>query len=137
MSNDLSEWIKYTAVLMPLCKTDVEIGAKRLFDAFNFKAGKSQKDRRRSFEEVWESSNGNPEAIAYGFDAAIKAKVYTIAYVKACIKNLFIENSPKPEPYKLNTPKTKPNPEKSQVRASRKPKVKTNDPVEDVKVDWS
>lgn len=68
-------------------KTDLEMFVMRVLDRFPFKAGKSQREKRRSFEETWEASKGNTEAVAYGFDAALKAGIYSMAYVKACIKN--------------------------------------------------
>jgi hypothetical protein len=67
-------------------KTDVEIGAMRIFDKFKFNAGKSQRERRHAFEAVWEASESNPEAVAYGFGAAIRARIFTMAYVRACAK---------------------------------------------------
>ena len=99
MTEDLSYWLHATMAQgdpAKYCKTDLEIWiAGRLFERYDFKAGKSKKEKRRSFEEIWEAANGNPEAIAYGFNAALKSMVLSLAYVKACIKGF---GTPSPTP---------------------------------------
>lgn len=90
MPEDLSEWVSETGAQgdpARYCKTDLEIWITKLFESFNFRAGKSNKERRRSFEEIWDVADGNPEAIACGFNAALKTRTYSTSYVKACIKN--------------------------------------------------
>lgn len=139
MSNEnLSEWVDETGAQgdpLKYCKTDLEIWVKKLFEHFNFKAGKSNKERRRAFEAVWDASDGNGEAIAYGFNAALKARVHSLAYVKACIKGFGAPVSvPKPTaPVIPNTPKVKPDPPK--IPATRRKKAADQQPQEDVK--WS
>lgn len=78
-------------------KEDLEIWVcRRLFDRFrHFRGGDSQRERRKSFEELWELCVGVPQAIAYGFEAALRARVYSVDYVKACIKN-FVKASSTP-----------------------------------------
>jgi hypothetical protein len=132
MEEELSGWVSYTGIQghpSRYSKTDVEIGAKRIFDALNFKSGKSNNDRRRSFEEIWDASGSNPQLVAEGFDAAIRAKVYSLAYVKACIKNFGKDPAPNPAPrdappaFKFNMPKLTPDLPKTPVRAPRKKKA--------------
>ena len=137
---ELSDWVSETGAQgnpAHYCKTDLEIWVKRIFERCKFKAGKSVRERRQAFEEIWEAADGNPEAIAYGFDAALKARVYSIAYVKSCIKNyrpsLTLDKPkfthPVPQPYsppKVTTP----------PKVARKPRAKkTEEPVPDVQ--WS
>lgn len=96
MSEDLSAWLNETGAQgdpTKYRKTDLEMWAKRLFDRFKFRAGNSDKERRRSFEEIWDAAGGNSEAIAYGFNSSLTSKIYSVAYIKACIKNFFISPS--------------------------------------------
>lgn len=125
-------------------KTDLEMFVMRVLGRFPFKAGKSQREKRRSFEETWETSKGNTEAVAYGFDAALKAGIYSMAYVKACIKNWAltsnytqakpltapptVEQVAKVVGHKFNMPIVKPDP---------KPRKRTSRPVGPTeKVEW-
>lgn len=91
MGEALSYWLDATRAQgdpSRWTKTDVEIGAMRVFDKFKFNAGKSQRERRRAFEEVWEASCSDPGAVAFGFDEALKRRKYSIAYVKMCARNM-------------------------------------------------
>jgi hypothetical protein len=123
VSEELSEWASASRIQgdpSKYSKTDVEIGAMRLFDGHKFSSGKSQREKRRSFEEVWESSNSNPEAVAYAFGAALKAKIYSMSYVKACARN-FSAPPVKPEPFKFSMPKIKLDPPKVPMPSLRPP----------------
>lgn len=150
MSEELSAWLDETRAQgdpAHYCKTDLEIWVMRLFDRCPFNAGRSQRDRRRSFEDIWEAAKGNPEAIAYGFDAALKGEVYTMAYVKACVRNwattsTYVQSKPIAAPptmgevakamdYKFNMPIVKPDPKP--IRRTRKP---VQPVIPSKKVEW-
>lgn len=125
----------------------VESGAKILFDAYSFKAGKSQRERRRSFEDVWDESGSEPWLVAYGFDAALRHRIYSISYVKACIRNFISDmnrHAPEPEvrkappvadPIKQYRRDAAPAPPKD-VKTPRKTKAKVEESKE-AEVDWS
>jgi hypothetical protein len=136
---EISDWVRETGAQgepSRYCKTDLEIWTKRLFERHKFNAGKSTKERRRAFEEIWEVADGNPEAIAYGFDAALKARIYSIAYIKSCCKNFRVSPTlDKPRPSNpISIPKSPPPPAPPKV--TRKPRAKkTEEPVPDVQ--WS
>lgn len=101
MGEALSDWVSATRAQGDPSlyrHADVEMYVLRVFDKFKFASiGTSHRDRRRAFSEVWDATNGDTEAIAYGFDAALKARVYSISYVKVCAKN-FTEGPPKEKP---------------------------------------
>jgi len=120
-------------------KTDLEMFVMRVFDRHDFRAGKSQREKRRSFEELWEISQGNTESIAYGFDAALKASIFSLKYVAACVKNYAVSSNYTmakpvdpltiPEVAKI-VEAARPDPKPAVRKRSKKPEVPTQ------KVGW-
>ncbi len=150
MSEELTVWANESRTQgfpSNYTKTDVEMGAMRLFDRLRFNAGKSQRERRRAFEEVWEASDSNPEAVAYAFGAALRAHIYSMAYVRACAKGYVPEtttaplvdvavNKPAPSSkFKFNMPLVKPDPPKAPAKPRKKKTVVPEEPKPDI--EWS
>ena len=93
--NDISFWLEATGAQgdpSGYRKTDLEMWSVDVLDRY-FHVGQSKRSKRLAFEEIWEASGGDGAAIAYGFDAALRARVYSLAYVKGCMRNY---SAPKP-----------------------------------------
>ena len=90
MVEDLSCWLDITMAQGDpenYSKTDLEMWVMRIFNRLPFKAGKSNREKRRSFQELWEAADGRPELVAYGLNASIKFRKFSVVYAKACMKN--------------------------------------------------
>jgi len=88
--DDIPEWLEATDAQgdpLSYCKTDLERWVMIIFNAHKFHAGTSKGAKRRSFNEVWDAALGEPIAIAYGFNEALKYRKYSLAYVKSVIKS--------------------------------------------------
>lgn len=101
---DLPEWFDATGAQgdpYSYSKSDLEMWIVRIFNNHKFlPATASKGQKRRAFEEIWEATNGESIAIAYGFNASLGHKVYSLNYVKTCAKNM------KPVAVKISKPIT-------------------------------
>ena len=105
--NDLPDWYDATEAQgdpYSYSKGDLEMWALRIFNSHKFSVGISRNSKRRAFNEVWDAANGDSMAIAYGFNEALRKRSYSLAYVKACAKNMKI---PKPITVSTAVPDTR------------------------------
>jgi hypothetical protein len=131
--DDLTEWYEATGAQGDpyfYRKSDLEMWVMGLFNSYKFKAGQSKGQKRRSFNEVWDATNGESIAIAYGFNEALKRQIYSLAYVKACAKNLRSDIPPLKTRIPINPPdgvvpasqiKSKPTPLGEVIKIERRP----------------
>ena len=89
---ELPEWFDATGAQGDPCsysKSDLEMWIVRIFNNHKFlPATASKGQKRRAFEEIWDATNGESLAIAYGFNAALEHMIYSLNYVKTCAKNM-------------------------------------------------
>jgi len=155
---DLSLWIETTRAQgdPSLYRHDeLEMYIMRIFEKYHFVGGKktSKRDKRHAFSELWDASGGNTMAIAHGFETALKNKVYTIPYVKACITGYELSKKLPPEIRRSdiftqpkivkNPPKIRPKLTPVEIPKADKPTApkrsrlkKTEEPPPPVKVKW-
>jgi hypothetical protein len=134
---------------------DLEMWVKGIMDRYPFLGrAASRRHKIMAFEDVWDASEGDSYAIAYAFNAALEQKIYSIQYVKGCLKGAYAPRNQvsTPKPMQSRPSSSKPTlPKKSalkvetidlKVKASpapkekRSPKIKVVEP-EEVKIDWS
>ena len=99
---DLPEWFDATGAQgdpRSYSKSDLEMWIVRIFNNHKFlPATASKGQKRRAFEEIWDATNGESIAIAYGFNAALEHRIYSLNYVKTCAKNMKpVWKKPEPE----------------------------------------